>query len=328
MKLRHTFVLILSLSFCACSQNAEEKVSLEKVATENTKDKYLVLNYSKLPDFSSGSGMAYHNGEFYAVGDDDPYLIRVNSEGEILNKWQAWDSSDVKNGRIKKKVKPDFESIACVPYENDTLLLIFGSGSKSPKRDVIMSFSPRTERFDTLQGKAFFQWMRTNANLTEDEINLEGSAYYKQTLYFLNRHNNEMYSLPFDGFKHFISTGDTSQLSVITNRFELPTHQKDTARFSGASILAEQNKLFFTATIELTSDWVDDGDILGSFMGEIDLDNLNNKKLNCYPIYNNDSVRFEGKIEALQGFFNEDGITIQFITDDDNGTTGWGKVVY
>ncbi|WP_107038420.1 DUF6929 family protein [Brumimicrobium mesophilum] len=328
MRLSQVFVFILSLVFCACSEREikESRTTLKPV--EIIKDKSIVLHYTKIPSFSSGSGMAYHNGSFYAVGDDDPYLIQVNPLGEILNKWQAWDASQVENGRIKKKVKPDFESIACIPFEKDTLLLIFGSGSKSPKRDVIISFSTRTEEFKTLEGQKFFQWIRTNANLTEDEINLEGAAFHNQVLYLMNRHNNEMYSLPFDGFRHFITTGDTSQFSVTINQFELPTHQKDTARFSGASILAEQNKLLFTATIELTRDWVDDGDILGSFMGEIDLDNLNNKKLTCYPIYNNDSMRFEGKIEALQGFYSEDGITIQFITDDDNGTTGWGQVEY
>lgn len=270
--------------------------------------------------------MAYYNDYFYIVGDDDPYLAKMNSNGEILERFQLWDTSHVQNGRIIKKVKPDFEAISLFPFQKDTLLLIFGSGSKSPKRDVILSFHPQKKQIDTLNGKDFFTWLKAEANLSNKEINLEGATYSKGNLYLLNRHNNEMYSLPESGLSNFIKKQSTEDLSLKKYHFELPVFKKDTARFSGASMLAETDELLFSATIETTSNWQDDGKILGSFMGKIDVSKLDQKKTFCAPVFANHSTRFKGKIEALHGFKHEDKLKIYFITDDDDGSTGWGEV--
>ena len=326
MKYFFPFVLSLVIILSGCApeeQNNDDEVSENKLLSPHA----TVLSYEKLPNFASGSGMSYFNGAFYAVGDDDPYLIQISSTGEILTRWQAWDTVDVKNGRIKKSVKPDFEAVASLPYREDTILLIFGSGSRSPERDVIVTFNPGTEIVTPLKGQAFFRWFKNNADLTDDEINLEGAAYHKNTLYLLNRHNNEMYSLPAAAFNVFVETGDTTQLSLTTQHFELPVYQGDTARFSGASILSNTNEILFSATIEATGDWQEDGKILGSYIGIIELDHQDKKTPLCLPVMNKDTTRFGGKIEAPHGFrINESEIKVLFITDDDDGTTGWGEL--
>lgn len=326
MKYFFPFVLSLVIILSGCApeeQNNDDEVSENKLLSPHAE----VLSYEKLPNFASGSGMGYYNGAFYAVGDDDPYLVQISSTGEILNKWQAWDTLHVKNGRINKSVKPDFEAIASFPYQADTLLIIFGSGSRSPERDIVVAFNPAIETFTHLKGATFFRWFKNHAGLTDDEINLEGAAYHKQTLYLLNRHNNEMYLLPAKGFNAFIATGDTSQLSLTTQYFELPVYQGDTARFSGASILSNTNEILFSATIEATGNWQEDGKILGSYIGIIELDHQNKKTPLCLPVMNKDTTRFGGKIEAPQGFrINESEIKVLFITDDDDGTTGWGEL--
>jgi hypothetical protein len=107
----------------------------------------------------------------------------------------------------------------------------------------------------------------------------------------------------------------------------LPVFKYDTARFSGASYLKERRALLFSASIETTDNWQDDGKILGSFIGLIHLDSLANKNPFCEPVYLKDSTRFKGKIEAVQGIKKDDHLHIYFVTDDDDGTTGWGKLV-
>lgn len=283
-----------------------------------------VFSYQKLEQFASGSGMTFYNDYFYIVGDDDPYLAKLNKKGEILQRFQLWDTSDVKDGRIHKKLKPDFEAISLFPYERDTLLLIFGSGSKSPKRDVIFTFNPKNEKIDTLNGRAFFAWLKTNAGLKNKEVNLEGATYHNGFLYLLNRHNNDLYQFPEAAFHNFISDQNTDGLKMKKHHFELPVYKKDTARFSGASIISRKNQLLFSATIETTDNWQDDGKILGSFVGKIDLDKLDNPNVFCAPVFNEDKTRFKGKIEALQEIVEDEAI--YFITDDDDGSTGWGLI--
>lgn len=324
--MRYSFLLIMVLLLCiSCEEQKNNNSSISQI-TENKKN-IEVLSYQKIKNFSSGSGMAFYNNHFYLVGDDDPFLIKTNKEGDILQKWQLWDSSDVQDGRINKKVKPDFEAVCLFPYQEDTLLLIFGSGSKSPKRDVIIAFHPRTETIDTLKGAAFFAWFKETKGLSSDEINLEGAAYHNENLYLLNRHNNTIYTFTKEGFTVFLERGLTDSLSGSQNHYVLPVYKNDTARFSGASYLKERRALLFSASIETTDNWQDDGKILGSFIGLIHLDSLANKNPFCEPVYLKDSTRFKGKIEAVQGIKKDDHLHIYFVTDDDDGTTGWGKLV-
>lgn len=316
------YLPIIILIIYSCSTQEENIVDVQEPPV------FEVKSYNKLHQFASGSGMAYFNNHFYIVGDDDPYLAKVDKTGEILEKWQIWDTTDVKDGRINKKVKHDFEAVSLFPYEDDTLLLIFGSGSKSPQRDVIFSFNPTSEEIDTLQGEQFFVWLKETVGLSDKEVNLEGAAYHNGFLYLLNRHNNEMYVFPESRFRCFIKHHSTEDLKLKKHHFELPVYKKDTARFSGASILAEKDQILFSASIETTDNWEDDGKILGSFMGKIDLNNLKYKKPFCEPVFIDDTTRFEGKIEALHGIKKGEELQIYFITDDDDGTTGWGEVIY
>jgi hypothetical protein len=317
-------LILFTLFLVSCESTKLEKEHF----TEQQPGKTTVSSYKKLNQFSSGSGMAYYNNHFYIVGDDDPYLAKLNKQGDILQRWLLWDTADVNNGRLDKKVKPDFEAISLFPLEEDTLLLIFGSGSKSPKRDVILTFHPKKEKVDTLQGKLFFAWLKEAVNLSNDEINLEGAAYHNGFLHLLNRHNNTIYTIAKEDFSTYIATGRTNHISVTKKGYELPVYKNDTARFSGASIIGEKDQILFSASIESTDNWEEDGKILGSFIGKIDLNDLENQRPFCAPIFKNDTTRFEGKIEALHGINNENKLHIYFITDDDDGTTGWGEVLF
>ncbi len=298
-----------------------------QVSTEN-KDVLIVERYQKLDNFASGSGMVFYEGSFYMVGDDDPYLVEVNFNGAITDTWLVWDTVDVVDGRIQKAMKHDFEAMSLFPFQHDTTFLIFGSGSVTPNRDLVYTFNPNKEEFDELNGEAFFTWLKQQADLTDEEINLEGACFTNETLFLFNRHNNDIYTISASDVLHFIENGETNDLTLNKQHFELPTFNGDTARFSGASTINGKNKLLFSASIETTDNWEADGEILGSFIGVIHLDEFETKTpYFCRLVYQNDSTRFEGKIEALHGILDqENNLTIYFITDDDDGSTGWGRI--
>ncbi|MCA1752140.1 MAG: hypothetical protein ABR572_10510 [Cryomorphaceae bacterium] len=280
-----------------------------------------------IPGFASGSGMAMVGGRYYTAGDDDAFLHILGSAGEVIDKIQLWDSSNVVNGRILKPVKPDFEAIAAIPFNGDTALIIFSSGSKSPQRDVLMLVNPNTslspERLPA--DTAFFAWLRRAADLGKKEMNLEGAAFGNGELLLLNRQNNELYRIPGKGFEHFLTSGTTDNLSLERRRFVLPSIEGDSARFSGASTLPG-GLIIFSASVEVTDNAIDDGKVKGSFIGLLDLSQERSEPQFCARVMRPDGTPFTGKIEAVEGRRNPDGsVTASGITDNDDGTTYWIK---
>ena len=91
------------------------------------------------------------------------------------------------------------------------------------------------------------------------------------------------------------------------------------AGFSGASVY--DDLLFFSASVEKTSDWVNDGEILGSFIGIINL---------CAP---DEEIKFfsvegEFKIEALMVLEKKkENYVLLAMTDNDNGESELLKII-
>ena len=96
-----------------------------------------VLENKIINDFPSGSGIAYSKTRIYAIGDDTPFLYVFNNDFQAIEKilLQNTEEENFKGNRIKKKFKPDFETLEMI---SDNELVIFGSGSRSPQRDIFI----------------------------------------------------------------------------------------------------------------------------------------------------------------------------------------------
>ena len=303
----------------SCS-NVEEVIPGKTISFEAT-----LVYENDLKGFASGSGMEFYRRNLYLCGDDDAYLWSITSENQLDRLIQLWDTTDRKKGRLNSKTKPDFEAMTIFPSQIDTSLLIFSSGSKSPQRDIVLQVFPNSlDSVYTHNGAYFFKWLRNNARLTVKSTNLEGAAMWGDKLILLNRATNEVYLLPQKGVNQFLTKGDTTSLTLENFSFHLPTIKNDTARFSGASVLDGTNILLFSASVESTEDWTDDGGVLGSFIGMIDLTTLDQETpvFSIAPILNKDKTIYLGKVEGLHGFKSTpNSIEVKAITDNDDGTT-------
>lgn len=279
----------------------------------------------KIPNFSSGSGMAKINNVFYACGDDDARLWFLDNEGKVLNTWQIWDSTDIENNRISKKVKPDFEAITNITIQNDSALLIFGSGTKAVKREYIIEAHITPNQFAYRKNaQKLYEWIKKQANLGEDELNIEGACSLYEDILITNRHNNQMYQINKKGLLNYLENNDLSLLSMKISHFKLPVVGKDTARLSGATRIPNTNIICFSASIESTENWVDDGKILGSFVGLI---NWDTKEYFSTKLELKNKADFKGKLEAIEfNGFKNNSLNLIGITDDDNGTTSFLKI--
>ena len=257
MKLNVFTALFLSLLISACQF---EKLEIE------------VLSSQVLNDVPSASGMAKSSLGYYAIGDDSPYLFTLDNDFEVIKKETIFTIDSLDGNRIPKAIKPDFEAIEII---GGSELLIFGSGSKSPERDLLLIVNLMDSSLTkTYSLTDFYLQLKSLGEMQNNELNIEGVAYHNDRLYLLNRSNNLIYNFNYRAFKLYIA-GQGQFPKPITSQFELPKIKGKQAGFSGATILMSGPYLLFTASVEDTDNAYDDGAVLGSFVGVIKLDGAN-----------------------------------------------------
>ena len=108
--------------------------------------------------------------------------------------------------------------------------------------------------------------MQNFGEIKPEEFNIEGVIYNGENWYFLNRGNgisNKNVLLTIDG-KNLIN-----EFSIISNDYKLPKIKGVRSSFTDAILV--DNKIYFLATAENTESTYDDGEVLGSIIGRIDL---------------------------------------------------------
>ena len=70
-----------------------------------------------LPNIPSASGIEVIDKHIYIIGDDSPFLFRLNKKLEVLEKIQIASTKDLAGDRIPKKQKHDWEAMTLVQYK-------------------------------------------------------------------------------------------------------------------------------------------------------------------------------------------------------------------
>lgn len=232
-----------------------------------------ILIHTKMchPNFPSASGVEYWNGNYYGVGDDSPFLYRINSQFEIVEKILIKEYPVEENGRISKKLKPDFEAMAITEWEGRERSLIVGSGSKSPTRDkgYFIDMESCSVRECCLTN--LYKSMMKQSNFSHgEELNIEGLAIGAEYVYFANRGNsgsNMIFIFPKESlFNHLLDNSSEMPRAGVV-KVALPSVKNFVAGLSGIVHIPETNDFAFTASIEATDNAYEDGEILGSFVG-------------------------------------------------------------
>ncbi|MBC6994553.1 hypothetical protein QWY85_06210 [Neolewinella lacunae] len=221
-----------------------------------------------LPGFPSGSGIVHVGDHYYAIGDDAPYLFKLDAAFAVVEKIPLLEVDTFSGTRISKPDKPDFETLEKI---GDTELVVFGSGSKSPQRDVfvriLLEDSITVEKYVTT---AFYTALKSLPIFAGSELNLEAVAYRNGQIFLFNRKKNLVLQFPYVEVLAYLQGVGDFPIPMATE-FTLPAINGVEAGFSGATALEGQAKIIFTASVEDTDNAYDDGEILGSFLGTIDL---------------------------------------------------------
>ncbi|WP_405325980.1 DUF6929 family protein [Leeuwenhoekiella sp. LLG6367-2.1] len=281
--------------------------------------KIKVLEILKKEHIPSGSGIIASANSYYVIGDDSPFLFSLNSDFEITSKTPlVEDFTFLENGRIPKSEKPDFEALERIDKHE---MVVFGSGSKSPQRDVFIRILLKDplliENYDSSD---FYTNLKNLPLFKDSELNIEAAAFYNNQIFLFNRNKNLI--LEFD-YKELVThlQGKTAFPQPKIREYSLPRIKGIEAGFSGATALKNESKIIFTASVEDTDNAYDDGEILGSFIGVIDISHNNSSESFVYCKIPNQGAHLKVESVSVEEEISSGKAKVVLITDDDKGNS-------
>jgi len=287
-----------------------------------------ILRQLDLPDLPSASGVEIVGDTVYIIGDDSPYLYRLNATdlkpGQPLT---LFETAHFSSGRINKAIKADLECLTILTTSTgETGLLVCGSGATAARENGF--WVPITSANDgvatvypvTLGGLYAHLRKSLPKGVT---LNLEAVAATTSELLLFQRTvgsaaGNLVFQLPLAATLDYLHHRTTALPVVQTIGFQLPTINGKPSGFSGACVY--ENQLFVTASVEDTADAVLDGEVLGSFVGLLDLKKAAKPVLFAQlQLPNNQPYR--GKVEsvAVRRRLGSNRYELLLVTDDDQG---------
>lgn len=327
-----SFGLVLLFSSCQrtgdAGRSADFNPELQMKAVIENK-----LSYDSLP---SASGLEMLGDHYYVIGDDSPYLYRLDKNFKLEAQEAMFDTAGFGSGRIPKPLKPDLEGMTLLQYKGEPYLLMLGSGSASTRRkaflyniceDSLCQEGAAKEGAREIDMDPLFRQLEVPEVIGEGVLNIEGVAAGHGQLYLLQRAigtgRNVLISYAISDFIRYLLGEEGAGLPQPSfSPFTLPALDKLEAGFSGAYVF--DNKLFFTASLEDTEAAINDGEVLGSYVGFIPFAALKDQKMPQLPaarIVHPDGTSYTGKVESLvvKQRKGKDRYSIIVVTDDDQG---------
>lgn len=245
---------------------------------------------------------------YYVLGDDSPYLYRLDSSYTLVEQYPLFSTDDFTTGRIPKALKPDLESMVQFEYKGKNYLLLLGSGSTEARNRGFMVNLDQQYEVTELNLHALYAFLKQVVSRNKnEELNLEGLAIDNKHVYLLQRSMNSagnvLFRFELDSFISYLMESQSLPAASVFY-FNLPQLDQYTAGFSGAYVFHDY--LFFTASVEGTTNAVDDGEMLGSYLGYIELEDFDlathsEKPFNAtvFPLTYKDGSAYKGKAESL-----------------------------
>lgn len=273
-----------------------------------------------IPGLLSASGVERIGSYYFVIADDYPDLFSLDADWNLVATTPLFRSDTRRGERIAKQNKPDLEAMCAVEWQGRTELLCFGSGSKSPARDVCYRIdvtdpaSPQNVRAVSLT--ALYDALRANSGIVgAHTLNLEAATTRGDRLLLFQRGNisgiNSVMEYDTRAFMEYL---DNTTLPVPASKvmvFALPQLRNRYAGFSAASTFG--GSILFSASVEDTDNEIDDGATLGSFIGRID-----GNELQWICAVEQDSAIAPVKIEGISILeADANGFEILAVTDND-----------
>ncbi|MDM1350158.1 hypothetical protein HX017_07770 [Myroides marinus] len=261
----------------------------------------------QLLGIGAASGLVYDDNQIHLISDNSTNFYHYNIEQQHLYKTPL-SLDNIGEDNIYKAAKPDYEAITT----DGVNYYVFGSGSK-PNRIKLVEVNKLTnEVISENELDILYASMKSFANLSDEDFNIEGVIYDNELWYFFNRGNG-----PKKANGIFVVKGNNilNDFQLTYTPIKLPKLNKVQTSFTDA--IKVEDKIYFLAAAEDSNSTYADGEIKGTILGRINLDKLKVEK----TITVSETHKFEGLT-----LYSQEGKNLEFLLceDPDNDTNKSG----
>ena len=268
-------------------QTPNPKLTNSNSKPQTPNSKTLKIRRISTPYPSASAGIITQN-QWWIIGDDaqkmlvsplnldTPYTYKnLPFQRELKTANTPINSN---HNRFKKKYKLDFEALAQYQDPNNlNHIWAFGSGSKSPYRDTGLYWNFENTQAPTEPFKInlspLYEVLQRRSQISPEKWNIEGACIdpsQEGALYLLNRLPATLIRIPLRDWFRYLEIGSVPpDENIQIKTYTLPQIQGHPSGFSGATYDSMRHSIWFSSSVEITDDPIRDGEILGSFIGEI-----------------------------------------------------------
>ena len=207
----------------------------------------------------SASGLICKDNSLLIIGDNSGFLYEYQMDSKNLKRHPLLENP-IEN--TLKKDKADFEAIT----QFGDSIYIFGSGSTEKRNKMIQVNATDKKIIATNDLTDLYAVMQNFGDIKPEDFNLEGAIYNGESWFLLNRGNGSSH-------KNVIFTIEgknlTNDFTILSNDYKLPKIKGVRSSFTDAVLV--DDSIYFLATAEDTQSTYNDGEVLGSLIGRINL---------------------------------------------------------
>ena len=207
----------------------------------------------------SASGLICKDNSLLIIGDNSGFLYEYQMDSKNLKRHPLLENP-IEN--TLKKDKADFEAIT----QFGDSIYIFGSGSTEKRNKMIQVNATDKKIIATNDLSDLYAVMQNFGDIKPEDFNLEGAIYNGESWFLLNRGNGS-------STKNVLFTIEgknlTNDFMILSNAYKLPKTKGVRSSFTDAVLV--DDSIYFLATAEDTQSTYNDGEVLGSLIGRINL---------------------------------------------------------
>lgn len=264
---------------------------------------FQLTEFAHVKGIGSASGLIYHNKVLFLISDNSTFLYQYDIEKDLVLKFPLVSTPQE---NILKNEKPDLEAITSFGNQ----IFIFGSGS-TDKRNIMFSLDLATDKLQTNDLSQLYTFLKQVAKLETNELNIEGAICVNKSMLLFQRGNGQ------NSTNGIFIVPDNQENPIHFVPIELPLIDEVPTSFTDAIVVDEH--IYFLASAEDTKSTYEDGEVLGSIIGKL---NLRSFELEDAVIIS-ETQKFEG-ITLFKNNKNE----IKFLLCEDNDTELLESIIY
>jgi hypothetical protein len=258
--------------------------------------------FLEISGIGAASGIIFRENQLYIVSDNSSFLYQYHIDTKELKKINLFFDSQE---NIPKKEKFDFEALTL----RDNKLYIFGSGS-TENRNLRLSYDLQTQEISQKDLTNTYRKLVQKTQIDKNDLNIEGAFYHNQKWHLFQRGNGA-------NSQNGIFIIDKTNDFIDFIPFSLPKVQNVQATFTDAILVGD--KIYFLAAVENTNSTYNDGEVLGSFIGCIDLATM--------TLETTTQISETNKFEGL-ALYHISESQIIFLLCEDNDTESLETTIY